>query len=154
MNEVRRVMRTNLITVTLDETVQAAAQRMTEHHVGALIVLDDGKVVGMFTERDVLDRVVSTDKAPKTTRVGEVCTRNPVTVPADTPVLTCYQLIKDKGFRHLPITSEDGAPLGILSARDFFQCLAVRSDPEVSIEEVCAQLGKLSTLMAEIERLP
>ncbi len=154
MQEVRKLMRTHVITVPLEETVERAAQRMTEHHVGAVVVLEEGKVAGMFTERDVLDRVVSAGRSPSSTTVAEVCTRAPMTVGEQTPVLECYALILEHGFRHLPVTDGGGRPVGMVSARDFFAALALRSEPELDIAEVCAQLGRMSALMAEIERLP
>lgn len=132
MTEVQDYMETQLFTATPAESVLAAAKRMTDHRVGAVLVTEAGRVVGILTERDILDRVVSQALDPRVVQVGEVCTREPTMVPPDMSVLECYRLINEGGFRHLPIVRPDGQPLGVLSARDFFRCLAVR-DPDVGL---------------------
>jgi CBS domain-containing protein len=155
MTKVKQHMETLLFTATPAESVRAAAQRMTDHRVGALLVVEGGKVVGILSERDVLDRVVSAQLDPGSISVGEVCTGAPVAVPPDTSVLDCYRLIHQGGFRHLPVIRSDGSPLGVLSARDFFRCLAVEAaDPEIGMEALCERLGQLSGLTEKLDRLP
>jgi len=119
MNDTMDLVHRAPVTVEPTETVLAAAQKMTANHLGALLVVEDGKLTGMFTERDVLDRVVSRGLDPKVTPVAEVATAHPIAVKAETPVALCYQLIKQHGFRHLPVIAEDGSPRGVLSVRDF-----------------------------------
>lgn len=154
MNETRNLMSQAVITIDPQATVQAAAEKMTAHHLGALVVVQDGKLSGMFTERDVLDRVVSKGLDPKATPVSEVATAHPIAVKPETPIQLCYQLIKQHGFRHLPVVDEDGAPQGVLSVRDFFECLAINIDPDLKLEDACKELGKLSSLMEQLESLP
>jgi CBS domain-containing protein len=97
--------------------VFAAARLMKKHHVGALMVVDGDRLAGIFTERDVVFRVLAEGRDASTTRVSEVMTANPRTVDADKAVGHALMLMYDGGFRHVPIV-DDGKPLGMISARD------------------------------------
>jgi CBS domain-containing protein len=105
------------ITVHGGTTVFAAARLMKKHHVGALMVVDGDRLAGIFTERDVVFRVLAEGRDASTTRVSEVMTANPRTVDADKAVGHALMLMYDGGFRHVPIV-DDGKPLGMISARD------------------------------------
>ena len=105
------------ITVHGGTTVFAAARLMKKHHVGALMVVDGDRLAGIFTERDVVFRVLAEGRDASTTRVSEVMTANPRTVDADKAVGHALMLMYDGGFRHVPVV-DDGKPLGMISARD------------------------------------
>jgi CBS domain-containing protein len=103
--------------VDADNTVVEAARFMMEHNVGALPVLRNGELVGIFSERDVMNRVVAVGRTPGQTRVSEVMTANPRTVSVDETVDNCLFLMREFGFRHLPIC--EGKTLkGMVSLRD------------------------------------
>jgi CBS domain-containing protein len=119
MGVVRSLMKTDIVTAAPAEKVREVARRMQQRQVGAVLIVDGEKLAGIFSERDLLNRVVAPDKNGKTT-VGEVATRDVVAVDAQTSIRRCAQILKDKGCRHLPIT-EHGKPVGIISARDFFE---------------------------------
>ena len=105
------------VTAAASISVTAAAQIMKERNVGALMVCEGDKLVGVFTERDALFRVVAEGKGGESTRLADVMTRDPKTITADKPFLHALQLMHDGGFRHLPVV-EDGRLLGIVSVRD------------------------------------
>ena len=105
------------ITVHGGTTVFAAARLMKKHHVGALMVVDGDRLAGIFTERDIVFRVLAEGRDASTTRVSEVMTANPRTVDADKAVGHALMLMYDGGFRHVPVV-DDGKPLGMISARD------------------------------------
>ena len=105
------------ITVHGGTTVAAAARLMKKHHVGALMVVEGERLTGIFTERDVVFRVLAEGRDASTTRVSEVMTANPRTVDADKAVGHALMLMYDGGFRHVPVV-DDGKPLGMISARD------------------------------------
>ena len=105
------------VTAAASITVTAAAQIMKERNVGALMVVDGDKLVGVFTERDALFRIVAEGKSGDTTPLSDVMTREPKTVTADKPFLHALQLMHEGGFRHLPVV-EDERLLGIVSVRD------------------------------------
>src|SRR5262245_6643789 len=105
------------ITTGAEITVAAAARLMKEHRIGAILVLDQGRLAGIFTERDALFRVVAEGRDPDKTRVGEVMTANPRTIAPDRPFGHALHLMYEGGFRHVPVV-DGGRPLGVVSARD------------------------------------
>ena len=100
-----------------DITVAAAARLMKLHRIGALLVVDDGRLAGIVTERDVLFRVVAEGRDPSATRVADVMTANPRTISPDRPFGHALHLMHEGEFRHVPVV-ETGRPLGMVSARD------------------------------------
>ena len=107
----------DVISASGDMTVQAAARLMKEHRIGALMIVEDGKLAGIFTERDVLFRVVAENRDARTTPLAEVMTRNAQTIHPDKPFPDALRLMYEGGFRHVPVV-EDGRPVGVISARD------------------------------------
>jgi CBS domain-containing protein len=98
-------------------TVLEAARFMMEHNVGALPVLRNGELVGILSERDIMNRVVAVGRTPGMTTVSEVMTANPRAVAADEGIEECLFIMREFGFRHLPIV--DGKELkGLVSLRD------------------------------------
>ncbi len=106
-----------LISATQYTTVSDAARLMKRHNIGALIVLDDTRLIGIFTERDALFRVLAGGKDPSQTRLAEVMTAQPQTIGPDEPFLDALRIMHEGKFRHLPVV-EFGRPLGMVSVRD------------------------------------
>jgi CBS domain-containing protein len=103
--------------VAADSTVLEAARFMMEQRIGALPVLRNGDLVGIFSERDIMNRVVAVGRLPGSTKVSEVMTANPKAVDMNETVENCLYLMREFGFRHLPIV--DGKELkGLVSSRD------------------------------------
>jgi len=103
--------------IDANSTVLEAARFMMEHNIGALPVLRDGELAGIFSERDIMNRVVAVGRMPGTTKVSEVMTPNPKAVSIEETVENGLFLMREFGFRHLPIT--DGKQLkGLISLRD------------------------------------
>ena len=103
--------------IDVNSTVLEAARFMMEHSIGALPVLRNGDIVGIFSERDVMNRVVALGRMPGTTKISEVMTANPKSISVDETIENCLFLMREFGFRHLPIT--DGKQLkGLVSLRD------------------------------------
>jgi CBS domain-containing protein len=99
-------------------TVLEAAQAMNEHRVGALVVVEGGRVVGIFTERDVLMRVVAGRKDPAATTVAEVMTAEVVCCSPETTADEARGAMRDRRIRHLPVAGADGRLLGLISIGD------------------------------------
>jgi|SRR5947209_974062 len=98
-------------------TVLEAARFMMEHSIGALPVLRDGQLAGIISERDIMNRVVAVGRTPGTTAVSEVMTANPRAVQSNESIEDCLFIMREFGFRHLPIV--DGKDLkGLVSLRD------------------------------------
>ena len=105
------------VTVSPQTTVAEAARLMKIRKVGALLVVDGARLVGIFTERDALLRVIAEERAPQKTRIAQVMTPDPQTVDPEKPFGHALHLMYEGGFRHVPVV-ENGWPLGVVSARD------------------------------------
>ena len=105
------------VTVSRDATVVEAARQMKTRNVGSVLVLDDGRLAGIFTERDALFRVLAAARDPATTTLGEVMTPQPQTMHPDEPFVRALRVMHEGKFRHLPVV-EFGRPLGVVSVRD------------------------------------
>ena len=106
-----------LVTAPSSTTVTEAARLMKQHHVGAIMVVEDGKLAGVFTERDALFRVVAEARDGQTTRLAEIMTRNPETIHPDKPFALALHMMYGGRFRHVPVVEND-RPVGMVSARD------------------------------------
>ncbi|MGA2746776.1 MAG: CBS domain-containing protein [Candidatus Sulfotelmatobacter sp.] len=106
--------------VEVTRTVLDAARYMMEHNIGAVAVLRNGELAGILSERDIMNRVVAVGRTPGTTAVSEVMTANPRAVAADESIEECLFIMREFGFRHLPIVDgKDGKDLkGLVSLRD------------------------------------
>ena len=113
------------------QTVFEAANYMVDCNVGAVPVLDDTKLVGIFSERDIMKRIVAEGRDPARTRVSEVMTADPLTVDMRESIEHCMVLMKEHSFRHLPVC--DGKKLkGIVSLRDILLRDLTEKNEEVS----------------------
>lgn len=123
------VMTEASITESPTDNLRAAAERMWTQQTGSLLVMEDGKLVGILTERDVL-RAVARGLDPNTTVVGDVMTADVVTVAADTPLRDVAREMAHRWIRHLPVV--DGTEVvGVVSIRDVAGVFAALSkDPE------------------------
>jgi CBS domain-containing protein len=111
-----------LVTAVFSETVLDATRRMNDEHVGSVLVMDGGRLVGIFTERDVLRRVVGARRAPERTAVGEVMTSDVVSCPPEAPIDDVAELMRSRRIRHVPIVDAEGFVLGLVSIGDVNAC--------------------------------
>lgn len=107
------------LTAPASMTVGEAACLMKQSKLGAIMAVEDGKLVGIFTERDALYRVVAEGHDAQIIQLASVMTRNPQTIHPDRPFDEALQLMHASGFRHVPVV-ENGRPIGMVSARDAF----------------------------------
>lgn len=105
-------------TVDLTTTVRDAAVIMKEWHSSAILIVDNGYLVGICTERDIVFRVVAGDCNPAQTEVATVMTRNPQTIGPNKPFGHALHLMYEGGFRHIPVIDRAGHPIGLLAAHD------------------------------------
>ncbi len=122
MAGIAELMVTDMVVAAPDETVAEVARRMSNNRVGAVLVVKDDALWGLFSERDLVNRVVQCNRDPKATDVGDVATRDLVTIDLDAPVKAVLQIFRRKKFRHLPVLHAS-KPVGILSTRDFLEYL-------------------------------
>jgi len=126
------VMSKQVVTAAPTDTVSGVAARMNEGSIGAVVLVEGEGLTGIFSERDLLTRVVAEGKDPAATEVGSVASREVITVAPGTSLRECADALRKHGVRHLPVV--DGKRVvGIISARDFFQ--AVSGELERYIEQ-------------------
>lgn len=118
-----------LYTIDCERTVLEASRFMMEHNIGALPVLRNGELVGIFSERDIMNRVVAVGRLPGTTKVAEVMTANPRSVSPDETVDDCLFLMREFGFRHVPIV-EGREVKGLISLRDLLMRYVAQKEAE------------------------
>lgn len=116
-----------------DTTVFDALHVLARHEVGALVVMADERLVGVFSERDYTRKVALLGKNSKEMRVAEIMTANVFTVTPQTPTHECMALMSQKRIRHLPVV-EDGQVVGMLSIRDLMDDII--ADHEKTIEQL------------------
>lgn len=115
------------------DTVFDALQTLANHNVGALMVLDNGKLVGVFSERDYTRKIALAGKSSKDTRVQDIMTANVVSVAPTVRTRDCLALMSQKKIRHLPVVDGD-AVLGMISVRDIMDDII--ADHEMTINQL------------------
>ena len=110
-------------------TIAEAVAEMNKKRIGCIVILDAGRIAGIFTERDVLRRVVGADIDPKTTLVADVMTRNVHTIGPETTVEQTMALFAEKRCRHIPVV-ENGQLKGLISIGDISRWIAETSKAE------------------------
>jgi CBS domain-containing protein len=106
-----------ILSVAPSSNVHDALISMEKHHVGALLVIDTGRLVGIFSERDYARNIALKDKHPKNTLVSEIMSPKVITVSPEQTTEDCMSLMSDKRIRHLPVI-ENGQVIGVLSIGD------------------------------------
>lgn len=113
-----------------NQTVFEVVKAMVSRNIGAVPVLHEGRLVGIFSERDLMSRVVADGLDPRTTQVEQVMTRDPLTVSPTESVENCMDLMRRHGFRHLPIC-EGQRMVAVVSLRDVLLHDLTEKDHEV-----------------------
>ena len=121
-----------VVTISPAASVLDAVETMNGRKIGALMVTEQDRIVGIFTERDVLQRVIGEMRRPSATTVAEVMSRNVVCVPPDTDLDEVSQLMTERRIRHVPVCDRDGNLLGMISIGDVNAAHATHRDAALS----------------------
>lgn len=111
-----------VVSVPVSATVAEAVRAMNDHRIGSVVVMSDREIAGIFTERDVLTRVVSEGREPRRTPVREVMTTEVLTIEPDAPIEVVMETITRRRCRHLPVV-QGGEILGLISIGDILRWL-------------------------------
>jgi CBS domain-containing protein len=119
-------------TLSPGATVYDAAAVMAEQSIGAVMIVDHtGRLIGIFSERDLVNRMTVPRLSPETTVLADVMTRNPVTVDPDTCAIEALNLMADHHIRHLPVVRH-GRPIAMVSVRDLYGALCAELEEDLS----------------------
>ncbi len=122
-----------LCALSEQSTVREAAKQMADNDIAAIVVTDDdGKLLGIVTERDMTRRIIAKNLDANTVTVGEIMTRNPDTLAPGDSALDALELMRTRKYRHLPVV-DDGSVVGMVSIRDLYA--AVKTALEQDIRE-------------------
>lgn len=131
-----------VVTLPPDATVREAAKLMSDKHVASVVITTgNAHVEGIFTERDLIDRVVAPGHDPDTLSLSDVMTKHPVTVSPDTTVRQAMAEMKDNDLRHLPVMRGD-ALIGVVSMRDFIGDEIAELDHEADLRRSVWEHGR------------
>ena len=123
--EVQQHMIKNVKTCSENDSVSHAVKMMAKYNIGSIIVIRDKKPIGIFSERDLVKRVVTLDKDPAKVLIGDVMTRDLITIDAEESVGYAYHIFVKNNIRHAPVV-RSGKLLGIVSQRDLAKVLDER----------------------------
>ena len=121
-----------------EDSVQLAAKRMAEARCSSILICDGDRLRGIFTERDLLVRVVAAGLDPSTTRLGQVMTADPDTIDGTAPVIEAIRRMDEFSYRHMPVV-ERGRVIGVISWRDLPYEDRSRMQPELDQRHTLAE---------------
>ena len=120
----------SLVTTTEDTPVTEAVSMMTRDNIHSLMVMKDDQMIGIFTDRDYVHKIVAIQRDPAQLKVGDVMTKEVTTVSPDASIKACIELMHHGKFRHLPIT-EAGQVIGMISMTDVMKILIDFHDQDI-----------------------
>jgi CBS domain-containing protein len=129
----RDIMTQNPVTVQTSDSITAAARTMRDGNIGDVVVLENGQVRGILTDRDIVIRALAEGRNPAQTAVGDICSRELTTVSPHDAIGKAVAVMRDKALRRLPVV-EGGRVVGMVSLGD----LAVERDPESALGGISA----------------
>lgn len=133
MKKMRDVMSPAPVCMDPGESVSAAARAMREHGIGTVLVLADGRLSGLVTDRDITVRVLAENRDPRTTRIGDICSSEPAVLGPDDDVAAAARLVRERAVRRIPVI-EGETPVGVVSIGD----LALEKDASSVLSRVSA----------------
>jgi CBS domain-containing protein len=130
---IRDVMTANPVSLSAASSVAEAARAMRDSHIGDVVVLDNGRICGIVTDRDIVVRAVAEGRDPSTTKLANICSEELTTLSPGDKVEDAVVIMREKAIRRLPVV-EGGKPVGIVSIGD----LATSLDPHSALGHISA----------------
>jgi CBS domain-containing protein len=134
MTQVREIMTEVPVTVGLQTSLHAAAQKMRDADIGDVLITDEGRLCGVLTDRDLVIRGLAEGMDPDQTTVHSVCSSDVTTIRPDEPVQAAVAVMRDQAVRRLPVVDEQRHVLGVVSLGD----LAIERDPNSALADISA----------------
>jgi CBS domain-containing protein len=131
---IREVMTADPRTVDSGATVQDAAREMRDGDVGDVLLVEDGRLAGLVTDRDIAVRAVAEGRDPASTKASEIASRDLATLTIDQSVDDAIRLVRERNVRRIPIV-QDGRPVGIVSIGD----LAIEREPDSALADISSE---------------
>ena len=132
--KVKELMTSSPVTLRSSEPLIDAAKAMRDQGIGDVLVMDDGQLKGVVTDRDIVVRAVADGRDPRSTSVGDVCSPDLVTVTPDDDADTAVRQMRERGGRRVPVV-DNGRPVGVLSIGD----MAIERDEQSALADISAQ---------------
>lgn len=129
----------NLVIVSPETTVREAARLMATHKIGAVMIGDATRLIGIFTERDLAFKVVAAARDPDTVRLAEVMTPDPDTLRPEDTAHDALRRMSERGYRHLPVVDGSGRIVGMVSVRDIYGAMLNQLEDELHDREAFIQ---------------
>lgn len=137
---IKVIQNRDFIALPMDTSVLAAAKLMKQRHQGSALIVGEGRLLGICTERDLVFDVLAEGLDPTQTPISEVMTANPETIGPEQPFSHALHLMFEGGFRHMPVLDAQGQPLGIISARDALGLETAQFNEELERREALTEL--------------
>jgi CBS domain-containing protein len=122
----------DIYSIPSDASVYSAIELMADKRVGALLVVDEGQLAGIISERDYARKVILMGRSSKDTFVREIMTENPITIHCDTTVDEAMRTMTENRFRHLPVLDRNGRIAGVLSIGDLVNWIVTSQDAAIA----------------------
>ncbi len=159
---VKEVMTRDVCTAKKEDSLLNASRKMLEFGVGSVIIVEDGKPVGIVTERDILKKVVARNKVPSKVRLEEIMSSPLITIKPTTSLREAADIMRKRGIRRLPIIDDDGNLVGIITDNDILsvaidlgEFAALLRNPSVSEGEEmggkCEKCGRLAERLIDVD---
>lgn len=135
---VAEIMTKKVESITPEKSIFDVVQFLKEKNIGAIVVAENDRLLGMFTERDLITKVISESIDTKKTPVSEVMTHPVLTIPEDYLLQDAYIMMNDHHIRHIPVINTNGDLVGMLGSRDLMQALMQEMIESFMKEEIAS----------------
>jgi len=158
---VKEIMTRDVCTVRREDSLLSASKRMIEFGVGSVVVVEDGKPIGIVTEKDILYKVVARNMLPSDVKVGDIMSTPLITINPNTSVREASDIMKKRGIRRLPVVNSNGDLVGIVTDNDILSVVIdlgefaeLLKNEYYEVEELsgkCERCGKISDILYDVD---
>jgi CBS domain-containing protein len=158
---VKEIMTREVCTARKDDSLLSASKRMIEFGVGSVVVIEDGKPIGIVTEKDILYKVVAKNKLPSKVKLEEIMSTPLITVKPTTSLREAADIMRKRGIRRLPVVNNNGELVGIVTDNDILsvaidlgEFAELLKNEYYEVEEIggkCEKCGRISDKLYDVD---